>query len=722
MKRYFMVIVVTAIFIFSVIKFFPVFRNYISIKKDNGISYIAKVDSNYFYVYQYGKWKKQFVKGVNIGTAKPGTFPGELAITKTDYLRWFEEIGKMNSNTIRVYTIQEPAFYNALYEYNSKAVKPIYVMHGVWIDETDISNLKNAYDSKITDRFKSDIKTTIDVIHGNAVVKEEKGHASGTYTKDVSKYISGWILGIEWDPEFVQNTDKLNSTNINYDGEYLYSKGASPFENWLTEIGDYTIKYETENFKMQRPLSFANWVTTDMLSHPNEPFENEDAVSVNTEHIKEKASFIPGCFASYHIYPYYPDSMNYQKDYSTYKDDTGKINTYEAYLKDLRKEHTMPVLVAEFGVPSARGKAHENINTGYNQGNISETDQGNMDADMLKDISDEGYMGGLVFSWQDEWFKRTWNTMDLDMPDRRAFWSNTQTNEQEFGLLAFDPGIKDASVNIDGNVLDWKNSNPVTSKGDMSIYVSSDEKYMYFRVHVNGFDINKDKILIPIDTISDQGNTTISKIEGDENSGIKFPINLSKAADFVIQIDGKNNSKFVVDGYYDSFYYIYSKLLNMITADPEIEKKDSGIFNDMYLCINRELYLTLDKKTIPFSKYETGKLKFGDGNPSNKDYNSLTDFNINGDEIEIRVPWQLLNVMDPSSKMNMDDLYKNGIQPKSMDGVYVGGILLKNGQAEESLEFKKYDWEKWDIPNYYERLKPSYYILQKAFKDIGGGN
>ena len=79
------------------------------------------------------------------------------------------------------------------------------------------------------------------------------------------KYVSAWILGIEWDPDFVINTNKLNETNLNFNGKYLYSINASPFENWLAEIGDYSIKYETEKYGMQRPLSFTNWVTTDML-------------------------------------------------------------------------------------------------------------------------------------------------------------------------------------------------------------------------------------------------------------------------------------------------------------------------------------------------------------------------------------------------------------------------------------------------------------------------
>lgn len=197
MRRYFLTVLVILLFIAAYLRGTPILRDNLSIYKNNGISYMSMVDSNSFYSYKYGKWNKEFIKGVNIGAGKPGTFPGELAITKEDYLRWFKEIGAMNANTIRVYTILNPDFYNALYEYNKKSIKPIYVMQGVWVNEADIAALKDAYNPKITERFKKDIKDTINIIHGNAVMPFEKGHASGVYNKDVSAYVSAWILGIE---------------------------------------------------------------------------------------------------------------------------------------------------------------------------------------------------------------------------------------------------------------------------------------------------------------------------------------------------------------------------------------------------------------------------------------------------------------------------------------------------------------------------------------------
>jgi len=669
----------------------------------DGISSIAMVDSKSFYIWEDKKWKKQFIKGVNMGVGKPAHFPGELAITKEEYLRWFNYIGKMNANSIRVYTILKPAFYDALYEYNATAKNKLYLFHGLWLNEDNIINYNDAY--KMKEEIQKDTKNLIDVLHGNCTLPLKPGFASGKYTKDVSPYVIGWIYGIEWDPDFVDGTNKNTLNPTSYQGEFLYTDKASPFETFLCEMGDYAISYESEKYKMQRPFSFTNWVTTDMLKHPNEPSEEEDRVTVNTEHIKKKDTFKPGFFASYHIYPYYPDFMNYQKEYATFKDTDGKIDTYKAYLKDLIKEHTVPVLVAEFGIPAARGMAHKNIRMGFNQGNVDEKSQGEMDKKMLQDIYDTGYAGGLVFTWQDEWFKRTWNTMDFDTPDRRPFWSNPQTNEQEFGMMAFDPGKEKSKCYVDGYVSDWKGDTPLIQDATTKLYMKSDEKYVYFLADLKSYNPQKDKIIIPIDSIANQGNSTFDKIP------------LKKPSDFVIIIDGKENSKLLVDAYYDSFYYTYMKL-KMIEKKPEYEKKNSGVFNPFYLCLNKELFLPVDKITLPFSKYESGKLLEGDGNPDHKEFNSLVDYCIKENKIEIRIPWQLFNFMDPSSNSMMDDLYKNGIAPVKSQGLYAGILQTHEGTVIENSDVKLYSWKGWEEPAYHERLKPSYYILKEAFENI----
>lgn len=708
MRKYFISIFLVTSLLFLLFDNYGHVRDFFLVQNKDEITYNSRVDDKYFSLFKFGLWKRTFITGVNIGAGKPGYFPGEHGITKEDYLRWFKYIEDLNVNSIRIYTLLSPDFYEALYEHNKNSIKPLYVFHGVWVNEEKVSKYEDAYNPDLKEDFTNEIKQIIDVIHGNADIPVKKGHAGGKYSFDISNYVIGWILGIEWDPYFVIGTNEKNPDKTNYNGEYLYSKDCSPFEVFLTEIGDMTIEYETKSYGYQRPLSFTNWVTTDMLSHPNEPLEKEDLVTVNTEHIKYKDAFKCGLFASYHIYPYYPDFMNYQEEYKNFKDDKGNVNTYKAYLRDLRKQHNIPVLVAEYGVPSSRGMAHKNIHMDFNQGKNDETKQGIINNYMLKDIVDEGYAGALVFTWQDEWFKRTWNTMDYDLPERRPFWSNVETNEQMFGILAFDPGQEKSICDVDGDYSEWIENKDKSSTKDDNLYIRHDERYVYFLIK-SEYLRNNCVTYIPIDIKPNQGNTSYTE----DNLGFKSPIEV------LIKIDKNSDSRILIDAYYDSFSYHYGKLLGFIDYNYDYSRDNTGIFTPIYLALNREIFLPVDKVSLPFEKYEAGKLLSGNGNPKSKEYNSLTDYAMKDNVLEIRIPWALLNVMDPSQKIVMDDLYKYGIKPYCIEGFYSGLIILSEDKKQLlNNDMTFYSWNNWEEPQYHERLKKSYYVMKDYYRYI----
>ena len=694
------------------------------------IRYIAKIDGRDFLLYSAGQWQKKFLKGINMGVGKPGTFPGEYAITKAEYLRWFQHISDMNAEVIRVYTTQKPEFYDALHEFNKSAKKPLYLLQGVYMREESIRILEDAHSnhSRIKQEFIADAQELVDVLHGNAKLPEQAGRPSGEYKSDVSEYVIGWILGIEWDPMFVIRTNKRNPGKNNYNGKFLYTEKASPFEAFLCEVGDKVLTYESDQYKMVRPISYTNWLTTDIVKHPNEPFSNEDKVEVNLEHIKTHTAFKPGIFASYHVYPYYPDFLNYQRSYTKFIDNTGMVNTYRAYLRDLFQHHTMPVLVAEVGIPAARGMAHVNIHSGYNQGRHNETEQGRMLSSLIQDINAEGYCGALIFSWQDEWFKRVWNTMQFDLPGQRPFWSNPQANEQQFGILAFDPG-KDKTVSeVDGDISEWQDTSSIYANEKLTLYAKSDEKYLYLMAKTKDYDFANDTLYIAIDSLPDQGNSR----------DINRQLQLARPAEFLLQIHGETDSRLLVDAYYDAFYFLYGVKSKVVDKKSAYHKKNQGRFNPMNLCVSMEIFLPQDKKYVPFRSYETGLLHYGDSNPDHPAFDSLSDFYFQQGNLEIRIPWQLLNIMDPSTKTAMADFYNgkgrkvesnvlkeetflnfdrgNVIKAQSIDGLHIGATVVKNGDKEGSVAgMGYYSWKPWTLPTYHERLKKSYPILQKTF-------
>ena len=674
-----------------------------------GISCRFKAEGDYFYIYESGDWKQMFMRGVNIGATEPGLFPGDLTISYDTYYRWFGYISEMNCNCIRIYTLMPPQFYQALGDFNKKAKNKLYLYQGIWVNEEDIERLSDTYaeNEKILNDFMTDAVNLVNVIHGKAKIAETAGEAYGTYNTDVSSWLVGWIIGIEWDPNFVINTNNQHPDKKDYDGEYLYTQTASPFEAFLCRVGDALIKHEAKTYKFQVPLAFSNWITTDPLTHPNEPHFDEDKTTVNTENVKCR-NFGPGMFASYHIYPYYPDSLNYQEDYLEYTDDSGKVNTYEAYLEDLKLAHTVPIIVAEFGIPTSRGMGHESV-MGYNQGMVDETAQGAMLIDMLGSIENAKYAGGIVFTWQDEWFKRTWNNVMFDIADRRPYWSNIQTTEQCFGLLAFDPGKESMAAYVDGDVSEWRNTKPTVTTAQGKLYIKSDERYLYIMLDAGTDDLEKDTLLIPINTIADQGNLKAAQYNAEFDT----------AADFLIYINGKDNSHIYVDRYYDAFnyYFLESKKLSDIKAEENAGVKNSGMFDIMRLCYGYNLTVKGTNQVVPDKAYETGKLRYGNGNPKAQEYKSLSDFYFKNGKLEIRIPWQLLNVMDPSGKQQISDFRKTQVISPQAYQSFDFGFAYRTGT--ESLKITlggSYEYNGWNTPTWHERLKPAYYELQNYFK------
>lgn len=650
---------------------------------EDGIRFSFQADNKKLQVYtENAGWQDIMPVGVNVGAGKPGCFPGEFGITKEEYLRWFGQIQAMHADVIRVYTILMPEFYEALAEYNATAEKPLYFIQGVYNNEQDMVELADAYaqDGKIYNDWLAMCRTIVDIVHGNSTIEQVAGNAYGVYDDDVSQYLLGWILGIEWQPDFVINTNEGHPDKTEFDGEYLYVEEASPFEAFLAAGLDACISHETEQYKMQHPTAFANWVTTDPLAHPGEPNpEMEDAVSVDAEHVKAKPAFRAGLFASYHVYPYYPEMMRYAPE--LLEDDPP--NSYKSYLNKLVDYHTMPVVISEFGVPSSRGVTHLAREAAFNQGGLTEEAQGNALVSMLRDISDTGCAGACMFIWQDEWFKRTWNTMDYTDAESRAYWCDVQTSEQFFGLLSFDPG-EEAVCTVDGKAGEWDNMEPLVKSGEKELYVKSDEAYVYLLLKGGGKQTR-----ITLDTIPEQGN---SQYDG---------------ADFSVELNGKKNSRVLVDPYYDVNYWLYTTGTYSTSKVLEVQEgyadKNSSRFEPINLMLNRPVVLT-DGTQVGTEQIETGKLRHGNANPQSNKYNSRADFCIKGDITEIRLPWLLLNIPAPNRKLRIADLYAHDeITFEPISGI----IFAVDGVSGV------YSWDEWELPTYRERLKQSYYIVQE---------
>lgn len=662
------------------------------------------------------------IRGVNLGSGIPGEWSTDFAIDKETYLRWFEQIQAMGANVVRVYTIQADDFYEAFYEYNKDREQPLYLLHGVWINDYIQNSHRDAYDSDYLDVFLQDCRTVVDVLHGNRKISlgRKASSGSGFYRWDVSQWVIGYILGVEWeDVTVVYTNEKYGGMEgyASYQGKYLYSAPeATPFEVMLTKVGDSIIEYESERYRQQRLVAFSNWPTTDPFVYPEMVSDFfMKCAQLDVEHIKSTEAFLAGHFASYHVYPYYPDYLNYVDDWSGYglniEDYTlegGKHNTYRAYLQMLTNHHTMPVVISEFGVSTGRGMAQRDQNTGRNQGNLSEHEQGQALVDCWTDIQETGCAGGCVFSWQDEWFKRTWNTMYAVDLKRTPYWSDYQTNEQYFGLLSFDPGEEKSVCYVDGEVSEWSEADIVSEQDGISVSMKYDEKFLYFRIHKDGLRFGEETLFLPIDTTQKTGS----------NYCENFDLLFDRAADFLLVLDGKDESRLLVQERSESLRSTYSENEDGFNTyfKENIPEVDSPLFENVDMILQTATALLYNDKGAMAENYETGLLTYGNANPESPDFNSLADFICSGDDIELKLPWQILNFADPSCMEIHDDYYDGnyGVAYQTIDTLYVGAGTAD--QTKGRIRLSPLPLEGWgnDVTSH-ERLKSSYYILQKCW-------
>ncbi|HET9252874.1 MAG TPA: hypothetical protein VFP58_12245 [Candidatus Eisenbacteria bacterium] len=712
--------------------------------------------------------REVFFRGVNMGAAPPGRFPGEFAITDDDYRRWLRFLRDLRANAVRVYALHPPAFYRILREENeAHPDRPIWLFQEVW---TELPEGNDFWDSTYTRGFEDEIRLAIDAVHGNVVAPQRPGHASGRYESDVSPWLAGWILGREWEPYAVRETERRRPDSTRYRGEYFEVNSGTPMETWLARVCDTAASYEARRYGLARAVSFVNWPTLDPMRHPTETERggveaehDEDAYSVDPARIRARKpagleSGFLGYFANYHVYPYYPDFMNLDPGYGRHRDRHG-VCRYAGYLADL-KAHTrgIPLLIGEYGVPTSRGIAHLHPE-GLHHGGASEEEQGARDVRLLEDIVESGCAGSLLFSLFDEWFKVNWIVERVERPrDRDPMWLNRLDAEENYGLLAFDPP---PVVRIDGSFGDWEGVEPYARAENTdarraplrTLRVTSDATRFYLALEVARGTLDSKELDVGISF------DVLDSARGDARLPSPLRGRWSRGAEYVLRITpphtgvGSNTVRVRLLADDAMSWSAFARLRSREGSFGRSRKplrpvaNENGEYVPLWTETNRER-VSRDGTLYRAQYVDWGELAPGvepsladtAGNGYAYAYDPRAEVMTNPDRtrIELAVPWGLLGVGDPSSRSVMDD--RDGtseIEVTPTEGI---GLLAWAAKGETVLQAlgppgtrnrmkgrlltvttparSNHSWNEWEVPITRERAKRSTIHLRKAFEGM----
>ncbi len=748
------------------------------------LTYAFRTEGDYFARRTEGKSRRVYVAGVDLLPTLPGRFPAESVTDPALFADWLKAISALGANSVRVYTLLPPAFYRALFKFNASAERPLWLLQGVSFGDPPQDNL---FDAGYVRDCQEKMRDAVDVLHGQGDVASRPGRVGGIYNFDVAQWANGLIVGDSWLSHVVTRTNQINPEARSFQGTYVTVSEGNPSEVFLARMIDYAVDYEEKKYNWQHPIGFFNWPTLDPLRHPTEstlleevsirrangervvappgPYDDDDAVSLDPTHLKPRERLVAGYFAAYSVQPNYPDFLNYDPHYLSVRDAEGS-NPVLGYLRDLKAYHKgIPLLITDYGIPTSQGVGHFSP-AGFNEGGATEVEQGRALARLTRTVYDAGAAGGTVLEWLDQWFRQSWIERRFEMPaDRRVLWKNWMNPPEYFGLMAADPHGRGVHQ-LQGDPAEWASKNPLYEEAGppmlkagqdrydpardlKALYVDADESFLYLRLVVGKLDNDNDgkpdwkdaNYVIGVGTVPEKAGLTV----------LPFitPVRLPMGMTYAIQLGGPEETRVLVDSGYDPYEIraiegIPAQNILGLRLGWRSAVSDSGRFEPQLSEPNRRRF-SRDGKYFPPQRYESGVLRRGSLNPQSPDYNSLAGWNANvkTNTIDLRIPWSLLGVTDPSTFRVMAGMEPDGTVITAETTGFVMAVFSYQPAAPRSrpimeqrndiadalpgmagptqiqtTALKSYRWVGWNAPQYSLRLKASYSILQKAFQAL----
>ena len=480
--------------------------------------------------------------------------------------------------------------------------------------------------------------------------------------------------------------------------------------------------------------------------------------------LRAEAGLKSGLFASYHVYPFYPDFLLHEPALLRARDRVGP-NSCFGYLKALKAHYSkMPLLVAEYGIPTSIGVSHFQ-QYGWNHGGLNEREQGDLLARMTRNIADAGCAGGIVFAWQDEWFKTNWLTVPFEIPlYRRALWLNALNPEENFGIWTYDPSqsrLFSADASAWGAVkplYQKAGAGPTTVLNDdsdaqrtlRSLEVSSDEAFLYLRLKVQALPRGRDgtpqlsgaNYVIGI-------STHPGHFGGRILPGFVPYLRFTEGFNFLLHVAGADQTKLLVASNYNPYALSpvgggSNRLYLEIRSSWKPLLEDWSPFEEIIVETNR-MRFSRNGTIFPPKRYSRSLLRYGPLDPNAPQFDSLAtwsaDFQNNA--LIFRLPWALLFVTDPSSR----HIYANtestaNLQTVQTEGFAFFALSFAPGRTTPDWNqfpttplaatdflpaldrqgnfrnIQRYNWDEWNTVELSGRLKGSARALRKSFRDL----
>jgi hypothetical protein len=223
-------------------------------------------------------------------------------------------------------------------------------------------------------------------------------------------------------------------------------------------------------------------------------------------------------------------------------------------------------------------------------------------------------------------------------------------------------------------------------------------------------------------------------------------VSLGGGANFLLVLDGVQSARLLIADSYNPYQItpkagvpgenelVYRRSYTPVVQNP-------GAFGELVVETNRQRFAR-DGRVFASRRYSRSQLRFGNGNPTANNYDSLAEWFADPAKgtIIVRVPWGKLLVTDPSSRQVFSGL-DAFCQVRRTTSPGIGLTLFTLGQnPTNDLKSMKLlaslpkaedgkiqnsailTWQPWNAVSPEMYWKKSYYALQKEFNEQAGNH
>lgn len=363
----------------------------------------------------------------------------------------------------------------------------------------------------------------------------------------------------------------------------------------------------------------------------------------------------------------------YGTQFASYTDANGSL-PFGSYVAAVKQLTKSPMLVDRFGLSTSANTFEQD--TSIN--GLSESAQGAGLVRMLKAIKSAGCIGGLISDLNDSWCDVSDQMTPMTVPSANAgLWYNAADRAENTGVIAVEP------VTPANSSLELNDTGLVTQ-----MQISENSGYLYVTLLLSSeIDYDQSELIIGLDTYQ--------RNNGEYFYDSAYFANSLSGMEYVIKFESKNSASLYCASSYD-------------------RTKGS--------CVSAESYT---------ASYDlVSVLNYGSFSSSN------TQFYQSGLTLKVRIPWNMINVTDPTKSLVINDSaidltnILKPVQTTATEGMILS-VLIGNKSTKDtayifpalktSPSYKKFTWTSWDkitSSDYQMREKESCNTLKKYFAGI----